>query len=427
MNKPLSGRRVGPGRGSGTDVTPVDHVPADLSPASRQITGRAADRPIGSWPDAAPYADALIEASHRRRRRILTRLALFVGMPTLATALFVIVVAPPRYSAHAEMTYQIYRPPSSLASGLAQSFSGTSENNSIDLGAIVIEFVRSDAILRRLSRTLPLRQAFSDPHLDWFSRLRPNANETELLSGYRSRVSAREGLGGYVTLDVTTANPALSLQLAQAIVSACNDMVDGMTVRARDDEMAFAQSEVAREEDRVRRARIAMTEFQNAHGEDPDRAASQLSSIVGTLESDLAAARTQLAESSAFLRPNAPALQQLRARITSLQSQLDAEKARLAGPDGNTYSRLLADYARLQLDEEFARTAYTQAEQGLAVARADAARQQNYLVDFVEPSLPDSPDWRAPARMVASVFLAALLATLMISLIGGALRDQTNT
>ena len=382
---------------------------------------------VPSWPQAAPYAELLLDARRRRRRRILVRLAAFVGLPTLATAVFVVFVAAPRYVCRAELTYEIYRPPDSLSAGLAQSFSGTSENNNVDLGAIVTRYANSGAIVRRLARTLPLRRQFADRRLDWFSRLGPRASQTDLLDAYRSRVDVSEGLGGYVTLDVATADPAFSLSLARAIVRACDDMVDGMTLRARNDEMAFAEAEVAREEDRVRRARLALTAFQDAHGEDPDRTAGQLGGIVGALESDLAAARTQLAESAPFLSPKSPAVEQIRGRIASLNGQLDAEKARLAGSNGTPFSHLLADYARLQLDEEFARTAYTQAEQGLAVARADAARKQNYLVDFVEPSLPDQPDWRGPARTIASVCGATLLASIVLSILGGALRDQTGT
>ena len=412
MNKPIDpGSRLTFGRKPATDLVPP---PSGRTPAP-------------SWPDAAPYADLLIAARRRRSRRLILQLAGFVLLPTVVTAFYVLVIASPRYVSHAELTYQIYRPPDSLSAGLAQSFSGTSQNNNIDLGAIVTEFIRSDTIVRRLIRTLPLKAALSDRRLDWFSRLDPDASMTGLLGAYRSLVSAYEGLGGYVTVDVTTADPVLSLNLARAIVDACGGMVDSLSAHARDDALAFAEAEVTRQEDRVRHARLALTAFQDAFGnQDPQRAAGQLGNIVGSLESDLTAAHTQLAEASPFLKANAPALQQLRARIASVSQQLEAEKARLAGPDGTPFSRLLADYSRLQLDEEFARTAYTQAQQGLAVARADAARKQNYLVDFVEPALPDRADWRGPIRAIASVFLGTLLASIMLSILGGALRDQTS-
>jgi capsular polysaccharide transport system permease protein len=407
VNAPLR-----PRRGAGRGLAPP--------PAAEGVPALAAAGP----PTAASHLDLLFEIARRRRRRTLWRFAAFVILPTLATAAYFAFLAAPRYVSHAELTYSIYRPPESLSAGLAQSFSGTNQNNNIDLGAIVYQYARSDAILHQLERSLPLRQAFSSPRLDPLTRLSPDAADSELLRAYRRRVTVSEGLGGYLTLDVATADPQLSQRLAQAVVNACDRMVDDITAHARDDEMSFASAEVAREEDRVRRARAALTRFQNQHGtEDPERSANQISGVAGVLESDLAAARAQLAENTPFLSSASPAIRQLHARITSLEGQLAAENARLADTSGTPFSQLLDEYSRLQLEQEFARTAYTQAEQGLAVARADAARRENYLVPFIAPSLPDRPDLIAPIEMTASVFLAAVLASVMLSVLGGALRD----
>ncbi len=389
-------------------------------------TPQAAILPAPSWPAAEAHAELLLARRRRRGRRLALRLSLLVGLPTLLTALYFALLASPRYVSETELTYEIYRPPASLAAGITQSFSGTSETNNVDLGAIVYQYVRSPAILRRLDAAVQLRARFSDRHLDWWSRMSPHASAEAFLAAYRRRVSVSEGLGGYLTIDVATADPALSLALARAVVEACDQMVDAMTMRARNDEMSFAQTEVAHEEERMRGARLALAAFQDAHGDqDPERMASQLGSIVGTLEADLAAARTQLAQTAPFLGGDAPIRQQIRARITSLQAQLAGERQRLAGSNGTPFSQLLADYARLQLDQDFARTAYTAAEQGLAVARADAARKQNYLIDFAEPVLPDRADPFYALTVTLSVLIGTLIAYAVGSLLAGALRDQS--
>ena len=401
------------------------------APILRRFGGRPVARTGDATVPALPtvpgtQADLLLEGARRHRSRLVWRLVAFVAVPTLASVVWFALFASPRYVAHAELTYSVYRPPASLSAGLAESFAGTSENNAIDLGSIVHQYVRSDAIVREVERRLPLRSVFSEPGLDPLARLPAHASRSELLGAYRSRVAMSEGLGGYLTLDVATADPRFSLALAQAIVAACDAMVDAISARARDDEMRFAEAEVAREEDRVRHARAALTRFQDAHGtEDPERAAGALNSVVAALESDLAAARAQLAASVPFLSAGAPAVRQLHARIASLTGQLAAENARLAGSSGAPMSQLLDEYSRLQLEQEFARTAYTQAEQGLAAARADAARRQNYLVTFVEPSLPDRPDLGQAVEVTASVFLASLLLLTVLSILGGALRDQS--
>ena len=85
---------------------------------------------------------------------------------------------------------------------------------------------------------------------------------------------------------------------------------------------------------------------------------------------------------------------------------------------------MLDQYAALQLEQEFARNAYTAAQTGVTVARADAATKQNYLVDFVPPGLPEHRSYAAPVQTVAAVFLSSLLAFALGSLVLGAARDQ---
>ena len=58
------------------------------------------------------------------------------------------------------------------------------------------------------------------------------------------------------------------------------------------------------------------------------------------------------------------------------------------------------------------------------MARADAARKQDYLIDFVPPVLPDQPSLDTPLTVTLSVFLGTLLGMAAISLVAGALRDQ---
>ncbi len=384
-----------------------------------------------SWAAASPHARMLLTLRLRRRRRFLLRLATFVGLPTLATAVYFLLFASPRYVAELQLTYQTYQPVQSLSAGLVQSVAGTSQSNSVDLGAIVYQYVRSAALLRQLDATLGLRAAFSSPDVDWVSRMSPRASQATFLRHFRRRVSVSEGLGGYLTVDVEAAGAKQALDLAVAVAQACDRMVGEMSARARRDEMEFAAAEVARQEERVRQARDALAAYQDLHRDlDPARMAGQLGAIVGTLEADLALARTQLAQSVPFLAAGSPVIVQIRTRIASLEDQLRREQGRLAGPAGGAgsggtpYSQTLAEYARLQLDEEFARTAYTSAEQGLMVARADAARKQDYLVDFVPPVLPDQPSLDTPLTVTLSVFLATLLGMATVSLVAGALRDQ---
>lgn len=390
------------------------------------------------WPATAQYAVALVERRRARSRRLVAWFAVVVLLPTLLTALYTLFVATPRYTSDFELTYQTYRGPSSLASGLVQSVTGTAQNNTVDLGTIVYEYLRSSTLADKLDRELDLRKQFSAPSIDWLSRLDPDASRETFLDYFRSRVQVSQGLGGYIKVEVDAFDPAFAQTFAKAIVKAADDMVDELTSRARADEVKFAEAELGREEDRVRKARTALTEFQNRQGDqDPTRAASQLGTIVGTIEGQLADARAQLTTTSGQLAPNSPIVTQLKAKVSALEGQLKAEQGRLASdkpagaaaapggaPGAEPYSKVLNDYQALQLEQEFARNAYMAAQQGLVVARADAATKQNYLVDFIPPDLPQHESYTYPVEATLTVLLSALLLFAFGSLVLGAARDQ---
>ncbi len=383
--------------------------------------------PLTPWSAATDHARVLLAMRQARKRKFFLHLAVFVGLPTLLTVIYVTLLASPNYVSDFKLTYQTFQQPNTLAGGLVQSLAGTSQlNNTVDIGTIITEYIGSPALLTKLDQELGLRKYFSNPNIDRLSRLSPGASHDAFLAYYQGHISASEGLGGYVSVSVRAFDPNYAQALAQAIVKACDNMVDDMTARTRKDEMAFAEAEATRQEERVQHSLKAITDFQNTLGDqDPQRLAAQLGGIVGTLETDLASARTQLASAAPYLKSDSPLVIQMKSRITSLEQQLQHQQNRLANTSGNVpYSQILAQYTALQLEQEFAKSAYLAAQQGLASARADAARKQNYVVDFSPPSEPDKPDQSQPLAYVLSVFLGALLTFAFGSLVVGAFRDQ---
>ncbi len=418
------------------DPKPVPQDPPAQAVGFRRAAGLqprepAPAGPVG-WPATAQYAIALVERRRARSRRMLAWFALVVLLPTLLTAGYSLLVASPRYTSSFELTYQTYKGSSSLASGLVQSVTGTSQNNLVDLGTIVYEYLRSSALADKLDADLDLRRHFESSEIDWLSRLRSGSSREAFLSYFRSRVKVSQGLGGYVEVDVEAFDPGFAQTLAKAIVSAADGMVDDLTARARANEVKFAEAELTRQEERVTKARAALTQFQNRQGDqDPTRAANQLGTIVGTIEGQLAEARGQLSNAAGSLAGNSPIVTQLKAKVAALEGQLKSEQGRLAadrpaGVPGSAepYSKVLDDYQALQLEQDFARNAYMAAQQGVVVARADAAKQQNYLVDFIPPTLPQHATDTFPIQATATVFLSMLLVFAFGSLVLGAARDQ---
>ncbi|HEV2300802.1 MAG TPA: hypothetical protein VGR91_04460 [Stellaceae bacterium] len=342
------------------------------------------------------------------------------------TALYMIFVAAPRYTSEFQLTYDTYQAPQKLSTGLVQALFGSSQNNVVDFGVILYQYIQSPALLKKLDAELHLRDYYSGSKVDYLSRMNKNASFEKFLFYYNWYVSASYSLGGYLTVDVEAFDPKFTLELSQAIVKASDRMINDLTARARQNEVKYAQDELTRQEERLRKARLALTSFQNAHTDiNPPASANQFTGIVGKLQSDLSAARTQLSDTLSYMSPNSPQVATIKFKIAALEKQLKEQRQQLANNGGGIpYSKILEEYSRLQVNEEFAKNAYQAAQQGLEVARADAARQQSYLVDFAPPYLPDKASLTVPILYTLTVFAASLVLFGIGSLIAAAFRDH---
>jgi capsular polysaccharide transport system permease protein len=403
-------------RAAGHDVSPSSFLPPDT--AGTELTAKA-------WPTVRPL-QVLLETRRERRKNFFKRLALFCGVPTLVVFLYFAFFASTRYISEAEFTYQTYQPPTSLTSGLVQTVLGGSQGSTVDMSTILYEYLRSEALMTKLDKELHLREYYSSKKVDYFSRLNPDASISSFLRYFRSYVSVSQGQGGYLTVDVYAFDPDYAEKLAKAVVRNTDEMIDGMTARARQDELNFAEAQVKTAEDRLLKARLALTDFQNQHGDlNPQNSASQIGGIVGKIEGELATERTNL-QSVNTLDRNSPQVAAIKSRIAALESQLRSEQQRLANSSGtDTYSELLNKYAALQIEQDFAKDAYSAAQQGLELARQDAARKQNYLIDFAPPYKPDSAGFLLILEYSAITLIISLVLFGIGSLVTGALRDQS--
>lgn len=402
----------------------------NLRPSEPMMPAEA--MPPLAFPSMADYTTLLLERRRSRGRRVLLRFAVFILLPTALAFYYAYFYAAPRFVSTIQLTYQTYNPPTTLSGGLVQSVFGTSQSGQDYIGSILYEYLRSPALLKKLDDKLHLKAYYSSDKIDWPMRLSADASDETFLQYYNWHIAdVAEGLGGYLTVTVEAYDPQMTLALSQAIVGFTDEMLEGMSDRAKADEVKYAGDELKRQEDRVLKARQAMTAFQNLHGDiNPPTVATQLGNIVGTLESDLATARAQLKDLLAYLSPDSIQVTQLKTKIAAYERQLQDQRTRLAtngggiDPTGMPYSKVLEEYTALQLENQFAQTAYLAAQQGLTVARANAARKQNYLVDFVPPQLPDRRTKWYPITIVLTVFIGSICIYALTSLVIGAFRDQ---
>jgi capsular polysaccharide transport system permease protein len=373
-----------------------------------------------------PQVQFLLQMRANRLRNFLLRILIFVILPTFLVWFYTMAIVTHRYVCKFEETYQVYQPAAALSSGLVPSSVGTSVTDSVDYGTVIYEFVKSQALAMELDKQLNLRSYFEDPKIDWTSRLAKDATDAQYYAYYGNRVSVAEGFGGYITVGVQGFDPAFTLKLAQTVNADADAMLDGITGQARDAEVKTATQQLELATAALQTANDDLTAFRNSHGDlDPSFVATQLGTIEGTLESQLATVKAQLAQAQANMQPQAPQIVQLNLQIKALENQIDAERQRLAGDTGQNYSDTVAQYQTLLSKQQLATSTYQSAQQGLVIARADAASKQNYVVDFVAPTLPDRPTMPDPLASTVTAFLGCLLVYGIFNLLFTAFRDQT--
>jgi capsular polysaccharide transport system permease protein len=254
---------------------------------------------------------------------------------------------------------------------------------------------------------------FSPPQADWWARLPRPAPIEELVRYWQGQVDpSYDPANGTVTVRVRGFAPADALRLSQAIVAACEKLVNDLSLRARRDTLGHSEAELAQAEARLKAVLGDIREFRDREGLiDPARTAEGTGLLTTRVRDDLVKANAELSTLKAYMRDDAPSVKVLKARIRSLEAQRRSLAQEMTDPDGarpDTLSRVLGSYEQLESERKFAETAYQHALQSLDQARANADRQHVFIASFIPPSLPEESLYPRRWRSLGTVALIAL-------------------
>lgn len=350
-----------------------------------------------------------------------------VVVPTVLSIVYYGFWASDRYVSQSLMTVR------STEAQIATAFGGLLGSLGANTGAVdgyvVQEYIQSRELVTELQQKLDLKSMYSVPEADMWSRLSDDASMDDLYDYFLDRIDVYfDSTANVIHMEVQAYRSEDAQKIADAIVSLSDDMVNRISQESRTDAVKFAREEVALAEDRLRENRLVLYRFREEHGElDPVSSAAAIGGIVANLEAELSRYKTELASLRSYMREDAPQIAGVKARIAAIEQQMSSERGRLASNDDRpsmTYSDLLAEYERLLIEEEFAKSAYTSAVSALEIARADANRKQAYLVAFVRPSLPADPSKPDRLLIIVSFLLGGFLAYGLLMLIGAAIREH---
>jgi capsular polysaccharide transport system permease protein len=383
------------------------------SARSASIWGSA--KSLLAWPRiGAPAVDYRhFSALARRRPRLL---GLIVGclIPAALVAFYLGFVMSDQYTAEAQFAVM---GAASTSSDAISKLAGLSAFQETQDAMIVVNYLKSPAIVAELEHTVALGERFSRSDIDRLSRFHAGGSFEKLVKYWRDKIKLDvESPSGIVTVKVSAFSPADALAITKAVAVASENMVNTMSKRAMQDATAQAESELERAQRRIQEVRLALQDLRNAQSTlDPHRTAEGLNKIAAELRLERARLEDDAsAAKRSKLEETAPQVQLLRVKIDVISDQIaDLERLITTTADAKsaaTISDKMTSFDQLETNHKIAEKQYTAALQTFEIARVNAETKKVYLSTFVPPLLPHDVSWPEHRFLITLVGAAAVAA-----------------
>ena len=391
-----------------------------------------ATRPAGDAADPADAALAPVPAARMRRRHwgLILSFGLFVIVPVLVTAWYLWAVAEDQYGSVAGFTVRQEegQGASELLGGLAALTGGTAAGDS----EILYEFIRSQALIRRIDEDLDIRGHYSalwqdDPVF----ALEPDAAIEELADYWERVVRVSHDQGpGLLEVRVRAFDRDMAQAIATEIVAHSQDMINELNAQARADAMQFARTDLEEAVQRLAEARSALTAFRSrTQIVDPEADIQGRMGVMNNLQQQRAQALSDLDLLSETTSSGDPRLVQAERRIEVIRDRLARERVAVArgeegAVEGQDYPSLISEFEGLVVEREFAEENYRASLAAMDLARDDVIRQSRYLATYIRPTLAETAQYPQRDVILGLVTLFALLSWAVGCLIFYSIRDR---
>ncbi|WP_046653858.1 hypothetical protein [Brevundimonas diminuta] len=358
---------------------------------------------------ATANARTKIKRWHTEPRTIA--FGIVVALPTLIAACYYLLIASPRYVS--ESHFVVQRAGQGAPAGLGLALSGVGLNATSSDAFIVHEYIRSRSSLEYLKTKFNIDRVFSPAAADPLSRaIHPwssKTNESRYKGVQRFITVGYDSTTGISTIRVEAFTPRDAQAINLALLEGGEDIVNSMNERASASAVEDARKTVTEATERLQKAQDALTSFRNNQRfVDPEMTATEHSEIIGRLSGEIATLEAQLRQTRTET-PDSPLLPTLQRRLDAYRTQLEQERAKVAGGASSLAPKLGA-YEALVFERDLASRTLTAANQAFENARIDARRQHLFLDRVVNPDRPDKAI--QPKRLIS--ILTILAASLLV-------------
>ena len=359
--------------------------------------------------------------------RSLARTILFVLtfiLPLAAVAAYEVFLATDRYHSDSSI---IITQEQSQAPSLDLSVLGLPSTSTGRDALVVQEFILSIDMLKYLDTALKLREHYSQASIDRLSRLAPDASAEDF----------HDYLLGYLTVEFDTEAQIIRLHVeafdrdfAQSVLNAIlarsQEFIDKLNARVTADQTLFFEKQLTVSEQRLKEVKEELLRFQQENRLlTTESEASMVMANITALEKQLSVKRAELEVRMRELAETAPAIQNLKSEIASIEAQISREKDRLSGGSSGALNELDAQYRAILLSLEFVTNIYKSNLALLEQARMEAIRRLKFLVVVTQPTLADASKFPDRVFIIGTAAMVLLMFYFIVALIVAIIREHS--
>ena len=373
-----------------------------------------------------PANPTLMDRARSRLKRHRNFL-LVVLVPTLIAAAYLFLITSDQYISEAHFLVKKAGQSSTPGIGVSQAISmatGISSAQSEQMS--VSDYLTSHDAVATLRRDDHLVERFHRAGVDPFSRLRlADPTPETLLKYYQRQVHVEyDTETGIMSLTVRSFTPRDSYDLANDLLKLGEQRVNYINERSYEDAVSQAQKQLAEAENDVASFQSQITRFRQSRSDiDPKSSGQAQIALVSTLTEQLTSARAQLNAMGATINHSSPQYRALATRVAAIDAQIAHQSSKLTGGT-TTIAENLGGYEDLKVRQDFVAKRYDAAASALESARAEAARQQLYVIRVVDPNLPVKATYPARVRTLATIVITLLFIYSIGWLIAAGVREH---
>lgn len=326
-------------------------------------------------------------------------------LPTVLTGLYYIFIASPQYVVETQFSVRGSNSSSLNALGLTALVGSSAQSGD---SYVVADYIQSSQILPdiREQTGVDIRTVYSRPSIDFLYRENESRPLDEFRDYWRDMVNVSyNSTTGNVTMRVFAFSPSDAKQVADAVLTVSENLVNTLSEKSRRQFVEVANQQVARSEERLRNIRGQITDLRiTEQAVDPTAVATMEATIISSLEQELASLRTRYKALVDSVSKDAPSARVIERQIVALEQQLVEQKKRISGDgSGDTSSKttrsgldagralpeMIDRFTELSVEQEFAVKAYTTSLAALETAMQEAQKQERYFAVYVQPREPE--------------------------------------